>query len=91
MGQWTGDEVQETRKKVIVILSFDRSGSCKIGATGNRRRIKGNGSWMVRGEEDEYFMDCQYEYFFVSDFDHYGFVSHHAGECVDSVVEEGII
>jgi hypothetical protein len=80
-----------TTKKVIIILCFNRSGFGKVGAIGNGQRIKGNGSWTVRGEEDEYFMGCQYEYFFVGDFDHYGFVSYHTGQCVDSVVEERII
>jgi hypothetical protein len=36
-------------------------------------------------------VDCQYEYFFVSDFNHYGFISYHAGECTHQVAEKGIV
>jgi hypothetical protein len=37
----------------------------------------------VKGAEDEYFVDRQYQYIFVNPSDHYGFLSHHAGECID--------
>jgi hypothetical protein len=35
-------------------------------------------------------MDCQYEYVFVGDSDHYGFLPYHAGERIDKVAEERI-
>ena len=40
--------------------------------------------------EDEYFMDRQYQYFFVSDSNHHGFLFDDSGECIDSLVEKGI-
>jgi hypothetical protein len=35
-------------------------------------------------------MDRQYEYDFVGDSNHYGFLSYRSGECIDQVAEEGI-
>jgi len=35
-------------------------------------------------------LDRQYEYIFIGDFDHYGFLPYHAGECIDPMAEEGI-
>lgn len=45
---------------------------------------------MTKGGRDGYPVDCQYEYVFAGDPDHHGFVSHHAGERVDTVAEKGI-
>ena len=45
---------------------------------------------MRKEEEDEYLMDCQYEYIFAGHSDYYGLLSHHTGECVNTVAKEGI-
>jgi len=42
------------------------------------------------GPKDECFMDRQYEYVFVSPSDYYGFLSHHAAECINPMVEKRI-
>jgi hypothetical protein len=36
-------------------------------------------------------MDRQYEYVFVGDSNHYGFLSYCPGECIDQVAEERMI
>jgi len=36
-------------------------------------------------------MDRQYEYIFVGDSDHHGFLSYHTGEYAHSVAEKGIV
>ena len=36
-------------------------------------------------------MDRQYEYTFIGDSDHHGFLSYHAGEYAHSVDEKGIV
>ena len=35
-------------------------------------------------------MDCQYEYVPVDPSDHYGFLSHHTGECIDPMAEKRV-
>lgn len=35
-------------------------------------------------------MGRQYKYVFACGIDHYGFLSHHTGKCIDSMVEEGV-
>ena len=35
-------------------------------------------------------MGRQYEYIFVNPSDHYGFIPHHTGECIDPMAEERI-
>lgn len=36
-------------------------------------------------------MDRQYEYVFVGDSNYYGFLSYRSGECIDKMVEKGMI
>ena len=36
-------------------------------------------------------MDRQYEYIFVGDSNYYGFLSYRSGECIDKMVEKGMI
>jgi hypothetical protein len=43
-----------------------------------------------KGEENECPMDRQYEHILVNPSDHYGFIPHHTGECIDPVAEERI-
>jgi hypothetical protein len=43
-----------------------------------------------RRREDEHLMDCQYEYVPADPSDHYGFLSHHTGDCINPVAEKGI-
>jgi len=38
----------------------------------------------------EHLMDCQYEYVPVDPSDHYGFLSHHTGECIDPMAEKRV-
>jgi len=35
-------------------------------------------------------MDRQYEYVFIGDSDHHGFLSHNSDECTDPIFEKGI-
>jgi len=44
----------------------------------------------LKGEEDEYLVDCQYKYFFIGSSGDYGGLSHHSIECFDSMVKKGI-
>jgi hypothetical protein len=41
------------------------------------------GQRTIRGEEHEYFMDRQYEYFSVGDSNYHGFLSPHTSECIN--------
>jgi len=43
---------------------------------------------MERGDEDEYSMDCQYQYLSVDTSDHYGFLSYNADQCIDPLFKE---
>ena len=45
---------------------------------------------MERGDEDEHFMDRQYQYLSVDTSDHYGFLSYHTDQCIDPLFKERI-
>ena len=45
---------------------------------------------MERGDEDEHFMDCQYQYLSVDTSDYYGFLSYHTDQCIDPLFKERV-
>jgi hypothetical protein len=45
---------------------------------------------MERGDEDEHFMDRQYQYLFVDTSDYYGFLSYHTDQCIDPLFKERV-
>jgi hypothetical protein len=45
---------------------------------------------LAKGGEDGCFMGCQYQYFFVSNSNPHGFLSHYASECTNPILQKGI-
>ena len=56
----------------------------------NRQWSISNRQLMRGGGDYECLMDRQYQYVLANPSDHYGFLSHHTGECTDPVAEEGM-
>jgi hypothetical protein len=61
------------------------------GTINDEQRATDFGQWTIREEEYECFMDCQYEYFLAGDSDYHGFLSYHAGKCINPLDKKGVV
>jgi len=62
----------------------------KTERTRNEKRKANNDKPITWGDENEHFVDREYQYVSIGDSHYHGLLSYHPGECVDKVAEKRI-